>query len=456
MPRTILTGLLIAIFSIHGISQHRIEGTLAGLDGEKVLLLEYFGDKHRILDSARTDNNGWFSFSLPRGALTGLYSLALEQRPLFNFIYNKEDIILKFDPGKNKSPEFIFSIENLIYYDYLMQAGNFREKTAYMTEILQYYPERDSFYTLTKDYFSGLQDEFERYTNRIIDEYPHTFVARIIASDRPFLVPDNLNWQEFSGYSRAHYLDRVDFSDTLLINTDVITGKAIEYLGLYSGNQSSKEAQERYFIQAVDTLLHKAMESDQVFDFLMQYLIEGFERYGFDRVISHIAENYEPAGTCIDESRKSELQSRIENLRRLAIGKAAPDIEIPQKGGSSFRIGNIKSDLVVVVFWASWCPHCETMMPQIKSIYDDPSMPDFEVMAISIDTSAQDYAASLATLGADWISYCDFEGWDTGAAVDYSIYATPTMFLLDRERTILARPASARELRMEIMKNGRN
>ena len=125
------------------------------------------------------------------------------------------------------------------------------------------------------------------------------------------------------------------------------------------------------------------MDNGKVYDFLMKYLIDGFEMYGFDRVISHIAANYEPANTCVNEERKSELEKRVENLRKLAVGNTAPDIVIERPDGTNFRLADIDTDLQVILFWASWCPHCNAMIPGLKELYEDNGLPEFEILAIS-------------------------------------------------------------------------
>jgi len=332
-----------------------------------------------------------------------------------------------------------------------VQADRYLQKANMLIEILRYYNEKDSFYMYTEDHFFGLQAAFRNYTDKIKDEYPHTLVSHIVMSDRPMMFPPGFIWDEFLDYNRSHFLDDIDFNDTLLLRTNVLTGKAIDYMSFYSNSNMNKEVQEYYFIQAVDTILHKAMDNGTVYDFLMAYLIEGFDMYGFDKVITHIAENYEPANSCVNEDRKSELQKRMENLRKLAVGNQAPDIVIRQADGGTFRISDINSDHILIVFWASWCPHCEAMMPEIKKLYNDNTIANFEVLSISIDTSATAYAAAIAAQATTWINYADFKGWDTRAAIDYSIYATPSMFLLDKERRILARPVSIYDLRNALM-----
>jgi thiol-disulfide isomerase/thioredoxin len=178
------------------------------------------------------------------------------------------------------------------------------------------------------------------------------------------------------------------------------------------------------------------------------------DRYGFDRVISHIAGNYEPANTCVNEERKSELEKRVENLRRLAVGNIAPDIQFKTGKEGLSGLSAIDNKLTVILFWASWCPHCNQIIPFLKEIYEDKSLPDFELLAISIDTSASDYNQALALHATRWINYTDLGGWDSKPAVDYSIYATPTMFLIDKERRILARPVTPSDLRNELEKIG--
>ncbi|MEN8224921.1 MAG: thioredoxin-like domain-containing protein [Bacteroidota bacterium] len=451
MMRFLVIAVFLSSFSLLSFAQHKVEGSINGHINQNVTLLEYFGDKHRFIDSCRTNQNGWFSFDLKKKTAPGLYSLAIGNRPLFNFIYNNEDISLKYDPRENQLPEIIFSIENMIYYDYITRADKYTGKAGMLMEILRYYPDEDNYYQLTEEHFHSIQLDFRAYTERIQEEYSHTLVAHIIKNDLPLIYPEHFKWENYQAYNQGHFLDDIDFNDTILLNTNVLTGKAIDYLAFYSGSNMSKEIQEYYFIQAVDSILHRAMDNGKVYDFLMQYLIEGFDMYGFDKVISHIAGNYEPANTCINEDRKSELQKRIENLRRMAVGNVAPGIEIQRADGSTFRMTDIDRDLILVFFWASWCPHCEAMVPELKKAYSDPELADFEVLAISIDTSRMEYSNALSGLATNWINYSDFHGWDSKAAIDYSIYATPTMFLLDSKRKILARPVSITDLRNALI-----
>ena len=62
------------------------------------------------------------------------------------------------------------------------------------------------------------------------------------------------------------------------------------------------------------------------------------------------------------------------------------------------------------------------------------------VMYISLDTDKQ--AFKTAYQNTPWQTYCNYKGWETQAAKDYYINATPTYFLLDKDMKILVHPRS--------------
>jgi hypothetical protein len=61
-----------------------------------------------------------------------------------------------------------------------------------------------------------------------------------------------------------------------------------------------------------------------------------------------------------------------------------------------------------------------------------------------MDTDVDSY--KKYTQNFPFISMCDYKKWDTKAAVDYSVFASPTIFLLDSNRTIVSRPNSTSQL----------
>ena len=62
---------------------------------------------------------------------------------------------------------------------------------------------------------------------------------------------------------------------------------------------------------------------------------------------------------------------------------------LPDSSGSMIELNKINADKTLIIFYASWCPHCQTLIPQVYELYKNQKEKKFEVMAVSIDTSEQ-------------------------------------------------------------------
>ncbi len=74
---------------------------------------------------------------------------------------------------------------------------------------------------------------------------------------------------------------------------------------------------------------------------------------------------------------------------------------------------------------------------------------------MSIDTNKSDF--DKAYKNVPWKMVCDFKSWDSQAAKDYHVFATPTYFLLDNDLKIMLRPNSVKQtnswLNLKVMNN---
>jgi cytochrome oxidase Cu insertion factor (SCO1/SenC/PrrC family) len=86
------------------------------------------------------------------------------------------------------------------------------------------------------------------------------------------------------------------------------------------------------------------------------------------------------------------------------------------------------------------------MLPQIHNLFKQHK--DLEVVAISLDDSRDDWITYLKDNSFSWINLSDLKGWESKAAQDYYIYATPTMFLLNSNREIIGKPLTTHNLKI--------
>ncbi|MGB5287604.1 MAG: TlpA disulfide reductase family protein, partial [Ignavibacteriaceae bacterium] len=198
---------------------------------------------------------------------------------------------------------------------------------------------------------------------------------------------------------------------------------------------------------AVDTILNKAKANEIVYTHITEYLLEGFKKFGFDNVLNYIVENYViKDDLCLDQKLTSALDRRIQQSRNFKVGNTLPNIVLPDSADSILELDTIDADQILIIFYASWCPHCQTLLPEIYDIYKKQKEKKFEVLAVSIDTSRTDWLNFIRSNSLNWLNVSDLNGWDGSAAIDYYLYATPTIFLINKERKILLASPSVKEL----------
>jgi len=265
------------------------------------------------------------------------------------------------------------------------------------------------------------------------------------------VVEPEISFDEQLDYLKMHALDNVNFNDNGLIYSDVFTNKTIEYLTYYRNPQLPLELLEKEFMSAVDTILTKARVNPIVYQHIAEYLIDGFKKFGFDNVLNYIVENYViKDDLCLDEKLKSSIERRIDQARYFKIGNTVPDIISSNTTGKQIELNKINAEKILILFYASWCPHCQKLLPKIYDLYKNQQEKKFEVLAVSIDTLRTDWLNFIRNNNFDWLNVSDLNGWYGKTTNEYFIYATPTMFLIDNKLKLIAKPLTIEELRKRL------
>ena len=261
-------------------------------------------------------------------------------------------------------------------------------------------------------------------------------------------LPIDMTYEEQKAYFIEHWFDRVDWYDHSLIYSNILTNKITEYLGLYGNKDFSKAEIQQAFKVAVDQIIPLTMDNPEMYAFVMDYLVRGFERYDMQDVILHIAINYTPPSEqCENEDLESEALERLKKYEQLSIGNPAPEIILPNLKGDTIKLSEMTSNKTLLVFWASWCPHCTQLIPQLEEWYQEAKLGGWSLMAISIDSKKEDLENLVKELNLNIPILSDYKGWDSPAAKDYNIYATPTMIVIDSNMNIIGKPSGMEELR---------
>jgi len=115
------------------------------------------------------------------------------------------------------------------------------------------------------------------------------------------------------------------------------------------------------------------------------------------------------------------------------LGAAAIDFNCQDLEGQTWSLDKIKGKVVLLRFWADWCPYCRYEMPVIDKYYRKLKREGFLVLAVNVKQSAQVAESFTAQLDITFPIPLDPDG---EIAKRYGVYAIPTNFLIDREGTI--------------------
>ncbi|MBJ7258228.1 MAG: TlpA family protein disulfide reductase [Chthoniobacterales bacterium] len=101
--------------------------------------------------------------------------------------------------------------------------------------------------------------------------------------------------------------------------------------------------------------------------------------------------------------------------------------------GKKVDLADLRGKVVLVDFWATWCPPCVEEVPQLVETYEKFKDRGFEVVGISLDRDKGALEKFTAENKMTWPQFFDGKGWDNELAKRFNIQSVPTMWLLDRE-----------------------
>jgi peroxiredoxin len=150
-----------------------------------------------------------------------------------------------------------------------------------------------------------------------------------------------------------------------------------------------------------------------------------------------------------------EKQAEQEQIqRRLAIGSVFPDFAEKDTSGRPLSVANYKGKVVLVDFWATWCPPCLAELPNVVKTYQQDHAKGFEIIGISLDREGDGDKLAQFTKDHDmpWPQFFDGQYWNSKLAAKYGVNSIPCTFLLDDESRIIGKNLRDDELSQAVAK----
>ncbi len=121
-------------------------------------------------------------------------------------------------------------------------------------------------------------------------------------------------------------------------------------------------------------------------------------------------------------------------LRSYPIGHRAPALHLPAvRTGEKIDLMDLAGKVVIVNFWATWCPHCVEEMPSLQHLYTTRRSEGLEVLAVNVGESPEAIRAFMADHSITFPVLSDLNG---DALKAWEVHGFPTNLMLDRHQHI--------------------
>lgn len=440
--------LLLTVFAFGAKSQgHKIEVEIDNYSDDLIYILHYYGKSNKVVDTVYRNNNGDFIYKGDEKLPGGIYMIATKNKNYFEILVDKDQEF----KVHTTYPDFINQMkikgseDNVDFYKYLKLVTTNQPKIAELQKTKKDASEAEK--KNIDEQIKSLQQEIEDFRDNLYAEKPESFLSVVLMASKepenPEVLPLKEDGTPDSSYIYTHYINNyfkyMDLSDERLIRTPIYDRKIRQYFTKIIPQHPDT------LIKRGDWMIEQTNGNKETFKYLVWYITyetETSQIMGFDKAFVHFASKYYLSGEAwwVNKKVLNNMRKRVEKLSNVLIGNKAKNMILIDTNNNWVPLYDVDASYTIIVFWDPDCGHCKKELPKIKEFVDDyKDEMGIKVYSVCADTNLRNWKKYIRKHNLNFINVNGTRSITPNYHDLYDIISTPTIFVLDKDKKILAK-----------------
>lgn len=450
-----LLALLVFVTSIAQ-AQYAVRGTMTPPEkSDWIILQKLQGTKPKFITHATIKTEtvdvggakqeiGRFEFTLPKDTKPGMYRVTYRERGagFLDFLFNNEDIEMVFNPQyPEESVVFTKSLENKVFREY-QDALGLTQRTVDSIQVAYLNSKNKKTkkaYKKAVDKVNDVQDLYEGKSKGMLVNH---FIKASKNSNGKNPKEDT---QEYLNAVVTNFFNNVDFKSKELYNSSFLINKIADYV-FFLNTAESQQLQQKMYKESIPKVMELISDDKKYSKEVTEYLISTFTEKRNSEIVDWLFSRfYNPLPADLKDAnfRKNKLEAL-----RVSVGRTAPDFSW-KEDGKNYKLSTLNDgDNYLVVFWSTRCSHCREELPELHELmgkYKKTSVIAFAIEEDDLDFNS--WAKNKLYNFHNVLGTHPENRFKNKTVRDYLISETPTYFILDKNKKIVAVPNSAKDVK---------
>jgi len=467
----LLMGLVLGAAQAFSQTGYKIEFNIKTWKDTTVYLGTYYGETNILVDTAQV-KAGAFVFDGKKPLPEGVYYLVLAKNRLFELMVGKNQhfALETHSTGYLKIDEYIANMkvkgdpDNQLFFENITYNIERNKEAEPIVKTLKDSTLSEAQKKVAREAFSKINEKVMTHQKELIAQNPGFMSTRLMKAFMPVQIPDppkKANGEIDSSfqfnYYRAHFFDNFDLADEAMIHLPrpLYQEKLKEYLSKLFIPQPDT------ITRAINQLVPRVQTNKETYKYLIYnciYLYQQPEIMGLDEVFVNVYDQYFATGKMdywANAKVKQNLKEYADKIRSCMIGRVGANLIMQDQNLTPRSLYDIPAKYKILFIFNPDCGHCREETPKLLEFYTkNKAKYNLEIFAISTDTSMKKLRDFIKEFKTPWITV---DGPRSYVKEHFSkLYhsdTTPTIFILDEKKIIIAKKLPVKQLDDFFMKH---